>query len=168
MNMDLEQPMVPVYLVAETLRPIASTSSARGIGVVCFVAVSSLTETDLFEIALHEAIHVLDLRSQFRTSVKPTALNQMRQKLRDVGLQPNDPLVNEIPHKIIFVQAAETVRRLIDPARDPFGPDHPFYRTEPEAGAVVLQNWKAYLDGSITLDAALNAIAEGLWTSAEK
>jgi hypothetical protein len=163
LNMEIDQRPAQVYLVADAPPPGAYTSASRGIGVTSFVGVSGFPDSALAEVVLHEVIHALDLR----TRGKPTALNRLREMLRHADLPSNDPLMRDIPHTIIFVEAAETVQRLVNPAHEPYGHDHSFFDKAPEAAKRVLPRWKSYLDGSITLDEALSAIVEGLGSKAE-
>jgi hypothetical protein len=158
LHMKTDYGPVPVQLFAEAPPPGASTSASRGIGAVCFVGVSVFSDSTLAEVVLHEAIHALDLR----TRGQPTALNHLRDKLREAGLDKDNPLLRDIPHAVIFVQAGETVRRLINPDHEHYGHDHAFYKKTPEASNRVLPAWKAYLDGSETLDEALGAMVKGL------
>jgi hypothetical protein len=60
------------------------------------------------------------------------------------------------------MQAAEAVRRFIDSEHEQYGHDHAFYARAPESAERVLPNWRAYLDGSISLEEALDAIVVGL------
>jgi len=147
-----------VFLVAEAPPPYGSTSSSRGIGVRSFVGISDFSPLELAEIAIHEAIHALDLRS----SGSENALNLVRQKMRSTGIRPNNPAFRDIPHAIIFVQANETVRRLFDDTHPPFGPDHAFCQRSPETAERVATNWRTYLDGSLTQDQVLDRIVAGL------
>ena len=158
LDMDMVERTLNINLVADAPSPDASTSASRGIGVVSFVGVSNFSGSGLAEVILHEAIHALDLQ----TRGKPTVLNRLRQMIRDTGLQPNHPLNRDIPHMVIFVQAGETVRRLIDPEYDPYTAAQSFYKRAPEAANRVLPNWKAYLNGSVNLDETLRSIIKGL------
>ncbi len=61
----------------------------------------------------------------------------------------------------MFVQAAGTVRKVLDPGHKDYGDTAGYYPKVPRATAVVRPAWEAYLRGEISRDAALERIAAG-------
>jgi hypothetical protein len=157
LRMDVDPRLPTVYLVAGAPSPGASTSASPSVGIVSFVAVSDRTVSALAEVVLHEATHNLDIA----TRGKATALNRLRMMLRDAGMPPSDPLMRDMPHTIVFVQAAEAVRLFVDPEHEHDGSGHSFYEKAPEAAKLVLPHWKAHLADELTLDHALDAMVAG-------
>lgn len=147
---------IPVYLVAEAPHPGAIThadESGRG---VCFVAVSGAEGSQLFEEILHEATHALDIAS------KKSALDDLRARLEQAGLGPRDHELRDFPHTLMFIQAGETVRRLVDPAHRHYGDVAGYYAKIPRAAEIERPLWIAHLDGKITRAEALDDIVRSL------
>ena len=156
-KLDIETDHRPlrIYLTPATPLEGGSTCSARGVGVVSFVNISGASEAKMIEVVLHEAIHALDLRSQG----KPTVLNLIRKKLIQSGIQPNNSLFRDLPHAVVFVQAAETVLRYLHPEPHEFQQDPSFFNLSPEIVKTVPLKWKAYLDGSMSREEIIDAVA---------
>lgn len=137
---------IPVYLVAEAPYPQGFSHRYRD-GGVCFVGVEQLTGSLLCEIVIHEAIHALDIA----TLEQPTVLQTLRKRLLEGGFAPRSEAYRDVPHTVIFVQAAETVRRLIEPSHKHYGDVEGYYAKVPLAVKVVRMNWEAHLHGKISL-----------------
>jgi hypothetical protein len=145
------QEIIPVYLVGDGPWPGAVTYRSRAEGGMCFVAIDSAEGSQLVETIIHEAIHALDVS----TADEPTALNQLRAELRETGVGSSDPLMRNLPHLLIFVQAAETTRRCIAPEHVDYGVTHGVYeRLEPGA-SVVREHWPRSIERSIDLPTAI-------------
>ena len=145
---------IPVYLVAEAPEPGAFTHRKRGGGGVCFVGLDSASGTQLYETILHESIHALDIA----TDAQDTVLQIMRRKLREAGIGPTDKRFRDVPHTLMFVQAAETVRAVLDPQHKHYGDVYGYYPKVPEATQAVRPQWEAHLRGDITREQAIDRI----------
>lgn len=147
---------IPIYLVGAAPSPGGFTVRTRA-GAACIVGVDSGTGSLLAEVALHECIHALDLATQSSGS----ALADLSKRLRAAGVEPSAKLVRDVPHTLIFVQAAETVTRVIDPNHRPYGVVAGYYDKVAPVAAIVRPAWAAYLDGGVDREGALAKIAEG-------
>jgi hypothetical protein len=136
---------IPVYLVAEAPFPQAVTHRRRGGGGICFVGLSELKGLLLCETVLHEATHALDVATRDSGSV----LVDLQERLRTAGFGPGTPAYRDVPHTVIFVQAGETVRRLLDSAHRHYGEVCGYYAKVPAAAEAVRAWWPPYLDGAI-------------------
>ena len=159
LRLNADQQPLSVHFVAEAPPPGGSTSSSRGIGIRSFVGISDYTRSALAEIVLHEVIHALDLRA----GNAHHALGMLRKKMLGTGIPPMDPLMRDIPHVVVFIQANETIRRIFDADHSPYGPDSSFHQSTPEASRRVAPNWNAYLDGTLTLEETLETIVAGIY-----
>jgi hypothetical protein len=147
--------VVPVYLVAQAPAPQGFTYRRPGGRTASVVGVEGRGGSLLLEVILHEAIHVLDVA----TEGQPSALSGLRARLERAGLGRADPLAREVVHTLMFVQAGETVRRVLDPSHRHYGEVAGYYAKVPLAAQVELPIWKDRLDGKLSLDAALDRIA---------
>jgi len=147
---------IPVDLVAEAPPPGAVTHRRRGGGGVCFVSLKGLDGTLLYEAVLHESIHALDVATQSQDTV----LQELRHRLREAGCTPDDPLIRDLPHTLMFVQAGETIRRCLDAQHRHYGDALGYYAKVPQATQAVRPAWEAYLRGELTREAALTRIVE--------
>lgn len=138
---------IPVYLTAEGPWPGAVTARTDREGAVCFVAADASTGSQLVEVVVHETIHALDVMAG-----EGGILNVLRKR---VGQED----VRDFPHTVMFVQAAGTVRKVLDPEHKDYGDVEGYYQRVPKAAAVVVPAWRAYLAGEISRDEALNRIA---------
>jgi hypothetical protein len=145
---------IPVYLNAVGPFPGAFTYRAPGGGAVCIVAADTAEGSQLVETAIHETLHALDVASG-----KESVLNDLRARLEKAGVSPKD--LRDFPHTLMFVQAAGTVRRVLNPAHKDYGDVNGYYSRVPRASAVVVPAWRAYLAGEITREAALSKIVAG-------
>jgi hypothetical protein len=152
-----QQPVaIPVYLVLDGPFPQAFTHRRRGGGGVCFVGVRALEGSQLYEALLHEATHALDVAA----GQAPTALATLRWTLRQQGVLDNDRRMRDVPHTLMFVNAAEAVRRTIDPAHRDHGDVAGYYpKVEPIAG-IERAVWAEYLDGKLQREQALQRIVQ--------
>jgi hypothetical protein len=160
---------LPVVLVAEAPYPGAVTHrDAEGRG-VSYVAVRATEGTQLFETVLHEATHSLDVatsghhtdRSAHSGSAPPGALEDLRGRLSRAGFSQRDRAYRDLPHTLMFVQSAASIRRTVAAEHEDYGDVAGYYAKVPEAAALVRAAWGEYLAGTISRDAALERIAAG-------
>ncbi|MEW6212002.1 MAG: hypothetical protein AB1631_26840 [Acidobacteriota bacterium] len=148
---------IPLYLVYQAPRPEGFTFRRRDGKGVCLMSVTANTGTQLFEIALHESIHALDVES----AGEGNALVEIRNRLTKAGLKSDDPDLRNVPHTLMFIQAAETIRRIVDQTHKHYGEVSGYYERVPLVSKIELPIWIAYLDGKITRDEAVAQIVEG-------
>lgn len=134
----------PVILTGSIAGPGAFTSLSDVTGAVCFVGVEKLRGTSLLETIVHEATHAMD----GPTSRSGSVLDRLR------GAVAN----RDVWHSLIFVQAGETIRRLVDPSHVHYGVTHTYYDRVPSSKPV-LEHWVAHLDGESDADTAIERIA---------
>jgi hypothetical protein len=150
---------VPVVLVTACHPPGASTyylddgSPASVVGAPALAARGQLAET-----ILHEATHGLDIASGETGSAFAT----LRDLLAQRGLGPRDRLFHDIPHALMFVQAAETMRRVYDPEHVPYGESSGVYARFGRVAEVERRIWPLHLDAEIERDEALRRIVDEL------
>jgi hypothetical protein len=145
---------LPVYLVAAAPFPGASTMRSQE-GPFSVVALEGEPDSQWVEIVVHETIHALDDRAG-----EGSVLAELRRRLAQVpGASPRE--VHDFVHTVMFVQAAGTVRRILDPAHKDYGNVDGYYAKVPRAEAVVVPAWRDYLDGRITREAAVERIVRG-------
>jgi len=146
---------LPVYLVV--LAPPPGGETLRGpTGTVSVVGVSGLHGADLAEVVLHESIHALDVA----TAQEPTALQRLRQSLLEGGVPRTDPRYRDLPHALIFLQAAATVREVLDPDHRDYGETHGIYDRMQSAVDLVAPLWRARLEGKLPLEVALRRMVK--------
>jgi hypothetical protein len=145
--------VIPVYLVATAPWPGATTYRGRD-GGFCVVAVdqSEYGEGALREIVLHEATHALDL------AAGESVLSRLRDRLREAGLGPADDAFRDLPHTIMFAQAGETVRRVIDPRHVHYGDGPSTYYDRVTHGRLVRDLWVEHLDGKLSTDQVIERL----------
>lgn len=149
---------VPVYLVAESPWPGGFTFWDRDKRGTCVVSIEANQGTGLFEAILHEAIHALALE----TEQKGNVLMEISNRLVKAGVTENDLALRHGPHLLVFIQSAETVRRLLDPSHQPYGNREGVYARLGKLSSVEIPIWTSYLDGKISRDKAIERIVEGL------
>src|SRR5438132_717004 len=149
---------VPVYLVAESPAPGGFTNWQGDRHGVCFVGIDSNKGSQLFETVLHESIHALDLE----TKGKENVLEDIRNRLKKAGVAERDPDMRDVAHTLMFIQAAETVRRFVDPTHKHYGDVAGYYAKVPVVAKIELPIWIAYLDGKISREAAISQIVDGI------
>lgn len=146
---------VPVYLVAGAPPPGAVTQrddAGRG---VCFVAVAEASGSLLYETIVHETIHALDM------AANEDALDDLRARLKVAGSSPRDREYRDLPHTLMFVEAAHVVRAEIDRDHVDYGDAEGYYARVPGARAV-REAWTEHLAGRATREEALARIVEGV------
>ena len=149
----------PIYLVAESPWPGGFTfwyGTRKG---ACVISIEVNNGSALFETILHEAIHALDIETKGEGNV----LAEIEKRLLKAGLSESDLAVRHGPHLLVFIQSAETVKRLIDPSHRAYGegPKGVYERLQALSN-VELPVWNEYLDGKISREDAINRIIEGL------
>jgi hypothetical protein len=147
---------LPVILVGSMAFPGAFTAWSDITGAICFVGVDGLDGTALIETVLHEATHGFEVISPGR---RDSILAKLGQRVREA--LPDDRAILDVPHSLIFVQAAETVRRLVDPEHVHYGVTHTYYDRVPTSRPV-LEHWVRHLDGEIDTESAVQAIVADL------
>jgi len=154
---------IPVYLVVDKPWPGAETYIRDDGGALCIVSInkSRFEGSLLYEIILHEVTHALDIEAGSKD-----VFDVMRNKLLAAGLTRRNKLFRDVPHTIMFVQAAETIRRIVDPKHEHYGVVSKYYDriSMPNAsvGEKVRDVWTSYLDGKITRSAAIDELVS--WT----
>jgi hypothetical protein len=156
LGLSLEARAIQVRLVHELPSPGAVTQRAPG-GGVCFVGVKAFEGTQLLESILHEATHVLDLA----TPAAASALDTLRARLEQGGLTRADREWRDVPHTLMFVQAGETIRRLVDGKHEHYGASG-YYAKVRAVADIELAAWKEHLDGKATRAEALERIVAGV------
>lgn len=146
---------VPVYLVAESPAPHGFTHRGRG-GAVCFIGVRGTPLPLLTETVLHEATHALSVANE------KSLLTDLGDRLTKAGIEARDKRHRDAIHTLYFIQAGETVRRLIDPSHRDYGDTMGYYAKVRPIAEVERPVWKAYLDGKITAEEALRQIVVGV------
>lgn len=147
---------IAIYLVAQVSAPGAVTMPRHDGGGACFVSVARPEHagTLLFETVLHESIHALDLRTRGQAH----ALSELRRALIRANIAPNDPRIRHVPHTIMFVQAGETIRRVVDPSHRHYGEESGYYERMGELAAFERSVWEEYLDGKLNRQDAIARI----------
>jgi len=159
LGMEDMRSLVPVYLVAESPWPGGFTirhdvkDATRHVIVV--ISVEAHQGPNLFETLLHEAIHALDLETKGRN-----VLTEIHNRLLKAGLSDNDQAVRHGAHWLVFIQAGETVRRLLDPSHQHYGKEL-YTRLQRISKVDVRAIWIAHLDGKISREDALDQIVDG-------
>ena len=155
-HLDVPVPSRPisVYLVASSPFPRAFTHRSPD-GAVCIVALAGMAASEARESMVHEPVHALDIAGG-----EGDVLSKLEARLRAVpGASPQE--VHDFVHTLMFVQAAGTVRKILDPGHKDYGDTSGYYPKVPRATAVVRPAWEAYLRGEISRDAALDRIVAG-------
>jgi hypothetical protein len=150
---------VPIFFVAETPWPGGFTLWNETRHGTVVISVEANQGSLLFEAMLHEAIHALDLETQAKGSV----LEEIRDRLRKAGVAENDITMTQGTHLLVFMQAGETIKRLIDGSHRHYGDVRGVYARgalQPLMN-VARPTWMAYLDNKITREKAVEQIAEG-------
>lgn len=68
--------------------------------------------------------------------------------------------LRDVPHAVMFIQAAETIRHHVDPSHTAYGESSGVYDRMAHARSIVLPAWLAYLNGDATLDDTVRTIAD--------
>jgi len=149
--------VLPVFLVADAPWPGAVTvRDAEGRG-VSFVGANAATGSALLEVILHEVTHSLDLAAGERS-----ALGELRTKLAKAGLDPRDRRLFDLPHGLMFVQSAASIRHVVAPDHRDYGESEDVYlRLGPSAEAL-RGLWTDHLEGKLGREEALDGIVASL------
>jgi hypothetical protein len=147
---------LPVYLVGDAPFPGAVTVRGEGGRGVSFVAVNGLEGSQMFEIVLHEVTHSLDLAAG-----EHSAFSELRAALEKAGLDARDRRLRDLPHALMFVQSAESIRRVIDPAHVDYGEREGVYARMGADAEGMRGFWRDHLEGKLERAAALESIAAG-------
>ena len=147
---------IRVRLVHEGPTPGAVTHRVQG-GTTCFVAVEAFDGTQLLEAVLHEATHALDNASA-SPHLEDDVLDLLRARMKTSGFTIEDREWRDVPHTLMFVQAGETIRRVLDPEHRHYGVVAKYYDKVRAIADAELEAWTAYLDGKTTRDEALERI----------
>lgn len=144
---------IPVALTATAPFPGAVTFRGPDGRGVSFVSVDGHDGTQLFEVALHEATHALDLAAG-----EDSVFAALRRGLEAAGVGPRDRIGRDLPHTLMFVQSAASIRRMVDPDHQDYGQVSGLYeRLEPVA-EIVRGIWGDHLEGNVSRDEALDAL----------
>ena len=163
---------IPVRLVAEMPFPGAVTQRGQDDRGVCFVAVRGAEGTQLFETILHEATHALDVATPAPPADAPASssgaapegsapesvLADLRARLEKTGLTRADAAWRDVPHTLMFVQAGETIRRIVDERHEHYGTVARYYAKVQAIADVEIPAWTAFLDGKATREETLSRI----------
>lgn len=155
LNMKDPEIEIPVCLVARAPFPQGFTHRRKGGGAVCIIGVEGLNGSTMCEVVLHECIHALDIATEQTGS----ALQELRAMLYRYKIKARSKEFHDIPHTLIFVQAADTVRAVIDPTHKAYGDTAGYYAKLPAISDAVKKAWKAHAEGSLGRDEALIQIA---------
>ncbi|HVS12872.1 MAG TPA: hypothetical protein VMV46_03030 [Thermoanaerobaculia bacterium] len=160
LGMDDPGRAIPVYLVHDSVWPGATTYRDRDGTGYCIVAVDREENrgSALLEIVLHEATHALDIASQL--AARSSVLTRLRDRLRAAGLGPEDDAFRDLPHTLMFVQAGETIRRVVDPRHVHYGDGPSTYYDRVPHARLVRDLWIAHLDAKVTLDQVLDRLVD--------
>jgi len=163
LGIDDPEVTIPVYLVVDMPWPGARTLRRhRGDG-ICFVSINrdELAGSLLYETILHEATHALDIAAG-----GDDVFDAIRTKLDQAGLSRDHDAARNVPHTVMFVQAAETIRRIVDPKHEHYGVVSKYYDRVSKPGLAVGDEvrdlWTRYLDGKMRRAEAVDRLV--LWT----
>lgn len=161
LEMDDPHLELPVHLVGEAPWPGAVTVRGENGRGVSFVGANAAEGSALLEVILHETTHSLDLAAG-----DESILGALRERLAEAGIEPRDRRLFDIPHALMFVQSAESIRRVIAPEHRDYGELEGVYERLGPAADVVRGIWCDRLDGKLTRDEALDAMVEGVLEAA--
>lgn len=164
-KLGMEDPAVtiPVDLVVDMPWPGAHTYRLFGGGALSIVSISrdEFAGSLLYESILHESTHALDIAAG-----RNDVFDAIRRKLEAVGFSKGDDAYRNVPHTIMFVQAAETIRRIVNPEHKHYGVVSKYYervsRPGVPIGNEVRDVWTRYLDGKISREEAVDTLVK--WT----
>ena len=145
---------IPVYLSAHLPWPGGFTYRLDSGGGVCFVGVGrpELAGSALGELVLHESTHALDVDNA------ESVLEKLRARLRAEGFTREDRVLRDAPHTLMFVQAAETIRRFVDSEYGHYGDGASTYYDQVPLARFERDLWIRHLEGSVTLEDAIEQI----------
>jgi hypothetical protein len=146
---------IPVALTATAPFPGAVTYRGVGDRGVAFVAVEGQDGSQLFETVLHEATHAFDLAAG-----EASVLFALQRRLEEAGVGPRDRRLRELPHALMFVQSAASIRRTVAHEHVDYGVVSGLYTRLGPAAEIVRGIWVDHLEGSVGRDEALASIVE--------
>lgn len=136
---------IPVYLIARGARPGAVTYfDEEGKG-VCFVAVAGRAESELFEIVVHEATHALDIAAG-----RESLLSDLRDALGAAGFDERSRPFHDLPHMLMFLQSAESVRAVLVSEHEDYGLTQGVYGRMGPRSAELRERFAEYSSGKLT------------------
>lgn len=143
------------YLVAQAPALDSVTYFLRGGDQISVVAAPP--EAGLWNdvVILYEGAHVL----RYKTT-KGNAVTDLSERLQKAGVA--DEQTQDTINTLLFAQAAETVRRILDPSHKSLPKNATVEARFPLMSSVVRPAWTKYLDGQLSREAALNQIVDGL------
>ncbi len=153
---DPKQP-IPTHLVVRAQWPEAYTIRHAEGGALCVVGIEAHDGTLLHETMLHEATHALDLATE-----GASVLETIRDRLLEGGMSPRDRRLRDVPHTIMFLQAGETIRRLVDPDHVHYGDAAGYYPKVEPIVEIERPLWTDYLNGKIGRDEAVQRIVKAV------
>jgi hypothetical protein len=124
-------------------------------GPVVVIGVDKYRDSDLAEVALHEALHVVDA-----TAGEGALFDKLRAALRAAHRPAFE--VEQVPHVCMFVLAAEAVRRAIDPTHVDVGRTFGAYARGLEPLRAVVEPELVKRINGRDLDATVAAIVAGV------
>lgn len=72
---------------------------------------------------------------------------RLRELLEQAGIDRNDRRHRDVPHTIMFIQAGETIRRVVDPEHEHYGNVRGYYDKVRRIADVELPLWKQATPG---------------------
>lgn len=150
---------IPVYLTMSAPFPGAVTHRGEGGRGVCFVAIEGPVDMQgslLFETVLHEATHALDVASE------ASVLEDLREALGAAGLTPRERAFRDVPHTLMFVQAAESIRRTVVPDHVDYGVASDYYARIGPSAESVRELWHDHLEEKLTRAEAVAEIVRAV------
>jgi hypothetical protein len=136
---------VPVLLATRLPEPGAVTFRRAGGGGVAMVGIRGLDPSTLAEVVVHESLHALDLA----TAGQDTLFADLRRALAAAGLAPEERRARDAVHALFFFQAAEAVRRQIDPEHVDYGIRHELYPRLAVPALEMRELWQQGLEGEL-------------------
>ena len=147
------KPPMPVYLTGSGTTRGAFTSEPS----LTVINVSDLNDMDVAELVLHEVVHGAENLNQSRSQSALAILNA-ELKARDKSAS-----FPSAWHALIFWNAGELTRRLLDPNHTQYGDRYGVYKRDfARERELYSRYWNAWLDGKMSLREALADVAEGL------
>jgi hypothetical protein len=148
---------VPVFLTAAGPPPGGFTSRSRETSAACFIAVEGFAGSLLYEVILHESTHAFEVLA---ADANPSVLDLLRRELASRGVSEKDPKYRDVPHTLMFVQSAETVKRFINPQHIPYGEVLGYYKRIGKIADSVQRHWLLHLDGHVDVPTTVRHIVD--------
>lgn len=146
-----------VYLVETAPRPGAYSGQGPSDSHLSVAAVRAHPERLLTEVVLHEVVHQIEGAPAGLGKVD-SVMRRLRGALLELEGHADREILRELPHMLVFVQAAEAVRRFIDPDHVDYGLRGNYYLRLGPTGAVVRDQWLSVLRGECSDEAALGGM----------